>query len=761
VRADQELWGDRVPMYLTRFVGRTAELAELDVLLRSRRLVTICGVGGVGKSRLAAEVSRRLARNATHAFPDGVCWAPVGAVTDPEALIATTARALGLPASAPFDALSRVTSDRRVLLVLDNSERLTGGCADILDALVAGCPRLSILLTSRFALGLESERTVALSPLDIDADGTDGPAAVTLLAERAAIGGPNRRPTASYKILQRLCERLDGLPLAIEIAAGWCTVRAPGTVLAELEAAIRALASAGTPLGDCPLGTRAVLDLCWRWLGTDDRRVLLALSVFTGGFTHAAAESVAGAGLSSLGSLTEGSLIQRRPDPTGGTRYEIHPLVRDDAVRRLEHSTGSCVAGIRARHFDYFRGLVETARAPSDVGSGPDQRDLVETDAADVESALEWALDTDRAELALPLAARLFSTPSWCSPSPRTVGVLARTLALPWDASSQPLTRARTKVLRVAGRCAADRPDIETARGWFGEALTLDEHLGDERSAASSLRGLGYVQLLSGEPGSASCHQRSLSICRRIRDEPGIAWSTYGLAEVASVGENLDHALALLAEASTRFEQLGIPAGQARSHLLSGEVRRRRAEWEHALAHFARVLRLQEESRDVALGGALLDGVAGVAAALRSAPTAATMFGAGSSWRELHGLHRVPRVQPTYDRDVARARRQLGPEEFAAAYRAGRHLAPDEAHTAVRQAVADLVSGLSERPASLTYREVQVLDLVAEGLGNAQIAAQLVISERTVHAHLRSIFSKLGVTTRTAAAHEAGRLSRH
>ena len=96
MRADQELWGDRVPMYLTRFVGRTAELAELDALVRSRRLVTICGVGGVGKSRLAAEVSRRLARNAAHAFPDGVCWAPVGAVTDPEALIATTARALGL-----------------------------------------------------------------------------------------------------------------------------------------------------------------------------------------------------------------------------------------------------------------------------------------------------------------------------------------------------------------------------------------------------------------------------------------------------------------------------------------------------------------------------------------------------------------------------------------------------------------------------------------------------------------------------------------
>ena len=760
MRADQELWGDRVPTYLTRFVGRTAELAELDALVSSPGLVTICGVGGVGKSRLAAEGTRRLARSASRSFRDGVCWVPIRAVTDPDALIRTMASALGLPVSAPVGALGRAVSDQRVLLVLDNGERLTNGCADVVQALLADCPQLAVLVTSRLALGLESERVIDLAPLDSRSGGTGDGSAVALLVERASAWGANRDPTPSYEIIQRLCERLDGLPLAIEIAAGWCRVRAPGTVLAELEAGISALASADTPVGDCPLSTRALLDLSWQWSGADDRRVFLALGVFTGGFTHAAAESVAGAGLSSLSSLTERSLIQRLPDPTGGTRYDVHPLVRDHAFMRLESSPESRDARIRARHFDYFLSLVETARAPSDVGGGQG----LETSWKPTPPMWSppWnGPSTPTRPKGRCLWPRTCSPRQGCySPSPRTVRLLARSLALPWDASSQTGTRARAKALRIAGRCAADGLEIETAREWFGEALTLDEHLGDARCVASSLRGLGHVQLLSGDPGSLSYQQRSLRICRRIGDETGIAWSTYGLAGVAFVSGDLDRALARLAEALTTFERLGIAAGQARCHLMSGDVRRQRAEWEPALAHFARALALQERTRDVALGGVLLDCVAGVAAALRSAPTAATLLGAGDSWRELHGLHRIPTVQPAYDRDVARARRQLGPDAFAAAYREGRRLSPEDAQTELRRAVADLVSGLNERPASLTFREVEVLDLVADGLSNAEIAVRLVVSPRTVHAHLRSIFGKLGVTTRTAAAHRAGRLSR-
>ena len=760
MRADQELWGDRVPTYLTRFVGRTAELAELDARVRSRGLVTICGVGGVGKSRLAAEGTRRLARSASGSFRDGVCWVPIGAATDPDTLIRTMARALGLPVSAPVGALGRAVSDQRVLLVLDNGERLTRGCADILEVLLADYPQLAVLVTSRLALGLESERIIDLAPLDSRSGGIADGSAVTLFVERSSAWGSNRDPAPPYEILQRLCERLDGLPLAIEIAAGSCTVRAPGTVLAELEAGIAALASDETPVGDCPLSTRALLDLCWKWLDADDRRFFLALGVFTGGFTHAAAESGAGAGRSTQASLTQRALIQPLPDQTGGTRYEVHPLVRDHASVRLESSTESFVVSIRARHFDYCLSLVAKARSMSDVGGLQVPRDVLETDAANVESALEWALVTHQAERALSLAIQLFSVPSFYSLSPAAVHVLARTLGLPWDASSETVTRARAKALRIAGRCAAEGLDINTAREWFEEALALDERLGDARCVASSLRGLGHVQLLSGETGSLSYQQRSLSICRRIGDEPGIAWSTYGLAGVAFISGDLDRALARLAEALTTFERLGIAAGQARCHLMSGDVRRQRAEWDPALTHFARALALQERTRDVALGGVLLDCVAGVAAALRSAPTAATLLGAGDSWRELHGLHRIPMVQPAYDRDVARARRQLGPDAFAAAYREGRRLSPEDAQTELRRAVAALGSGLNVRPASLTFREVEVLGLVADGLSDAEIAVRLVVSPRTVHAHLRSIFDKLGVTTRTAAAHRAGRMSR-
>ena len=213
MRADQELWGDRVPTYLTRFLGRTGELAELDALLRSQRLVTVRGPGGVGKSRLAAEGTRRLSRSASGSFPDSVCWVPVGAVADPEDLLRTIARALGLPVDAPADALGRAVSSRRGLLVLDHGDRLTRGCADILDALLVDGPELSMLVTSRLSLGLESERVVDLAALTSrDGDTGDG-AAVALLVERGSARAANRHvPPSEVEILRHLCERLDGLP---------------------------------------------------------------------------------------------------------------------------------------------------------------------------------------------------------------------------------------------------------------------------------------------------------------------------------------------------------------------------------------------------------------------------------------------------------------------------------------------------------------------------------------------------------------------
>jgi predicted ATPase len=323
-----ELVADRLPSYVTRFIGREQEIAELEAILGRSRLVSICGVGGLGKTRLAIEVARRLSE--VEKLDMDVFWVALIGVSAPAELATAIGQAIGmhgLSGDEPLGALVAALGDTPALLVIDNCEHIAGPCGKLVSGLLAGCPRLRVLATSRTPLEVEVEQVYAIPPLGGETHGELGQTDATdLFIDRAAVLAASYAFTpANAEMINRICRQVDGLPLAIELVATWIRVLSPRDLLARIEAAIDAPgARAGRGLADRHRSMRAVLDGSWQWLSQEDRSVLAGLAVFVGGFTREAAEAVAGASLTSLARLAERSLIQRMPATVGGTRYQVH-----------------------------------------------------------------------------------------------------------------------------------------------------------------------------------------------------------------------------------------------------------------------------------------------------------------------------------------------------------------------------------------------------------------------------------------------------
>jgi non-specific serine/threonine protein kinase len=558
--------------------------------------------------------------------------------------------------------------------------------------------------------------------------------------------------------LTSICRRLDGLPLAIELAASWVRVLSAQDLLHEVDRSIDLLDAQPAGIEDRHRSMRAVLDSSWRWLGPIEQTAFVRLGVFVGGFTRAAGEQVAGATLATLAVLTERTLIQRLPDRTGGTRYHVHELVRDYALARLEDDHDLAEA-VRLNHLRYFLGLVEQAEAVWDTAEEPDILAVLEVDRANIEAALWWALDRDRAIDALQMCAGLFTFWLYTSSRSAYAPLLERALALPWPDESAAGVLARAKVLNVAGYADVLGEDFDLAREHFREALELYQRCGDQVGVAWSLRGTAYVSTVGGNPAAARpLVERSLQICRAIDDQRGLAWSIFDLGQVAFVAGDLAAAKRWLIEAEQIFESRDVPHGVYRVALLLLRIHAARAEREQALAYCEKCLHMQGRGRYIEYGGDLLESIAAQAADLHRGPLAAELFGAGQSWHERYGATRHY-FESQFQRDLARARRRLSAEDWSRAYDKGTRLTTAGAQALARQAIDELVKAAKNALSGLTEREVAVLRLVAGGLTDREIADRLVVSPRTVHAHVRSIFDKLGVRTRTAAAREAARLN--
>ena len=575
---DAELFGDILPTYLTRFAGRERESNALASAVNDAALVTVCGVGGAGKTRLALEVVKRLRGDyADDPEPLQVYWVPLSGVRIPAEVGPAIASAIGLTGSFPDHQLGAIISvlrTQRALLLLDDCEHLAIRCRELIEQLLYSCSRFKVLATSRVPLGLTAEVVWALPPMGGEATAADPYAtdATALFIDRAArVVSASVFADANGQIVRDICRLLQRSPLAIELAASWIRVLSPHDLLVHLKTA------ESTPEFDVAVvdgrhpSMQAVLDSSWQWLGSTERSVLSALAVCVGGCTLEAAQSVAGADLGSLARLTELSLLQRLPDSSGGSRYQVHELVRVYALNQLEHPEV-----VRDKHLCFFLDLLESTTSSSNTQTSLLSSDPVHADLANIDAATTWAMDCGDAERAQRMAVGLDQSWVSCSLSyERLLSQLQAALDLPGPLATTTQIRARAQALRAVGlRLFSTEPASSPAN--FRAARRLFEQIGDAAGVAACLREHGKARLLEGDvDGCRRDCMASLVQCRACGDLVGAAWCLETIGAAALAGGDWAEAVDYLSQAAHDFAVLDIPAGICCS------------EMEHSLAHQA------------------------------------------------------------------------------------------------------------------------------------------------------------------------------
>jgi len=743
-----------LPLQPAALIGRTAELADLtDLLVDQRaRLVTLIGPGGTGKTRLALAVADAVAGS----FADGVAFVdltglPRGAA-DPVWM--ETARALGLADDSDhdaFDAVLRHLAQRRLLMLLDNLEHVLDAAAGV-SRLLDSCPEVSVLATSREPLRLRWERTYAVPPLV-------GLPAVTLFDERARAVEPSfALDDQTVPIVTELCERLDGLPLAIELAAARSRVLSPRAILSRLERRLSLLTSKAADRPERHQTLRATIAWSYELLDVFDQQLFRSISVFAGSFTPEAVAAVLGQAepidaLVGLSHMAERSLLRVEGEVSGEPRFSMLETLREFALERL-HEAGE-YAAVARRHAVYFLGLVEGAEVDS-PGQG-DSRWLgqLEDEYDNLRTALRWSLsdaDPTAPEIALRLSGGLWRF--WWVRG--YVGEGTRWLrdALARAGSSPSITRA--SALHAAGKLARERGDLDEAEALCRESLAIFRDHDDVPSVALVLNSLANVVGDRGDyPGATQLYEQSLALRRQQDDRSGIALALHNLSAIARVAGDLERARALGAEGWATFraagDQWGIAISMvntARIALLSGD------------AHVAQdlsgqSLRLRQELGDRQGLIRCLEIVAEVAIATGRLQRAARLLGAIEALRVEMGLGLPLDERAAHDRQLAEVRGRLPEPQMSAAWSAGREMDTVRAIAYALSTEPELDPPLATMQANtgpLSQREVEVARLVARGLTNRQIADELIISKWTADNHVGNILRKLNLVGRAQVA---------
>lgn len=699
-----------------------------------------------------------------------------------------------------------------MLLVLDNCEQVAGA-ASLVGEFLAFCPHLKVLATSRSPLQLRAEQEFPVSPLEFPVSPLELPGfagassdvlasspAVMLFVQRARAVTPSFALTEeSAPVVAEICGRLDGLPLAIELAAAHSGLLPPQVMLRRLERRFALLADGPR---DLPLRQRTLRDaIAWSHdlLSADEQALFRRLSVFVGGCTLEAAEAVSGLEgdtLPVLARLVKQSLLVQAAI-SDQPRLRLLETIREYGRERLDASGEAGL--LYQRHAIYFQDLAERAE-PALVG--PDQAhwlDQLEREHDNLRAALFWSVAAEEAEMAQRLAAALWWF--WARRGYLSEGRewLERAIGAKGPVSD----KVRAKALHRLGNFALDLGDYAYARDCYEKSLAIRRTLGDSHGVASVLNGLGLVAAYQGDyPAAQSLHEESLGIRREWGDDTEVALSLNNLGDVASDEGHYARAQALHTESLSLRERMGDTAHLAYSfynlaeavgsqgadeeayrllqrslslfravgdrvgiaHALHGLARAacRRSDGVAAAGLYAEALSLRQKVGDKRGIVECLEGLAGLATGRVHATSGARLLGAASAMRDALGAPIPPAHRPSVAAIAESLRVRLGAEAFLAAATAGRLMQLDDVIAQARTLATALTRSATDvpvlsptrivYPAGLSQREVEVLRLVASGLSNSEVAERLYLSPRTVHAHLRRIYDKLGVGSRGAAA---------
>jgi predicted ATPase/DNA-binding CsgD family transcriptional regulator len=761
-----------LPAELSSFVGRRHELASARTGLATHRLVTLLGPGGIGKTRLAFRAAADLERN----LADGAWVAELAAVQVPELVPETVAGALGIRSAergSPTERLVEHLRDRQLLLVLDNCEHVQEAAAELAAELLSSCPGVSVLVTSRHALRLPGELVLTVPPLPLPKPGADGPPealvhydAVRLFVDRATASWSSFQVTAvNGEALAELVRRLDGMPLAIELAAVRVRSLTVEQILDRLVDRFALLTQGSRAALPRQQTLQALLDWSHDLLEPRERLAWARASVFSGGFDLAALEAVAcdadlpAAALPDVvdGLVAKSVLVREAVEIGGAARFHMLESLREYGDARLAE-TGA-VASYAERHRRWYAGLAATAAGEL---FGPAQVDWfarLRADHDNLGTALErLAHDPAGAVEGLRMASALQH--HWVMTGRFGEGRawVQRLLAqLPEPDEEEPVARsvARAAGLEVAGRLAVLQGQIDVGRPMLEEALAAATAVGDATWRAHALHGLALASVFWGEPAAAlPLLEEALALHRQGKDPFGVPLALVQLATVHATLGSPDRAMACAEECIALSEAASERWCAALARWVQALVQWQIAHGTRARTYAREVLRLKAPFGD-RMGMAMsVEVVAWAESEAGRSPEAARLLGAVQAALDSIGASLFGHLHEDHDRCLARTREALGDDAFRRAFEAGSAMRFDEAVALAlgRRTPAPAAADTQRDEVRLTRREGEIAALVAEGLTNREIAERLVMAPRTAEGHVAHILGKLGFTSRAQLA---------
>jgi predicted ATPase/DNA-binding SARP family transcriptional activator/DNA-binding CsgD family transcriptional regulator len=793
-----------LPEPRTNFVGREREMVEIKGMLAMTGLLTLTGTGGCGKTRLALEVARELIGT----YQDGVWLVELAPLSEGALLPQVIAGTFGVqeqPGRPLLESLLDALGDKEMLLVLDNCEHLIDAAARLTVALLSSCSRLRVLATSREPLGVTGELgwlVPSLSAPDTLQSPTmeelGGYESVRLLADRATSKHPGFELTPeNAQAVAQVCARLEGIPLAVELAAARIGMLSAEQISERLGHSLKLLTGQDRTADHRHQTLRAALEWSFDLLGEPEQMLFRRLSAFAGGFTLDAAESVGGrVGIDEedifglLSHLVDKSLVVAKENWETGARYRLLEPIRQYAREKLEVSGEAEAVG--RRHTEFFLALAEKAEPELSRSQQAEWLDRLETEHDNLRAALSWALgrEIDSGFRLAGALCRFWHTRGYLSEGRRyleevassaaaTATVRAKALdGLGWIAEPQgdyeraraayeeslELYRSSNDMRGVAnalgdlGSLALDRGDYEEATSLLEESLTLHRELGSKEGVIGVLNGLGVLTSAKGDrEQSISYFGEALALSRGSGNVRKNATSLGNLGITMLVHGNPEQATVLLEESLALFRDLGDSSNIAIGLMYSALAALTKGDHERVEALSKESLALLQKAEDKQHIPDCLEIMAGGAGAQGLAQRAARLWGAAEAMREAIGVPLQPEDRKLLDPYVAQARSSLGEVAWQTTLAEGRAMMPEQAIEYSLSAEdpvlpPPVVRRPGRRPATLaplTPREEQVAILVSRGLTNRQIASELFISEHTVATHITKILKRLALSSRS------------